>query len=332
LAVLFAVGMAKAHVETRLVYHHHFLRLLSHVGRMARHSLQQAVDFNLWAYAGRMPHVLHALAVQHALSREGVMASVLVALAAGAWFAFELRDEELPGLRMSLLLCGAGFVLFWLGTGLFLPRVDIDFAITGTDNRVSMAAAIGAACVAVGLLYAATALVRPGSAHTKTFAALLGLVCGVNCLVLNGIAHYWLLAAADQEAVLSSVKANVPQLPRSSVLLLDGFCRYEGAGAVFETDWDTTGALTLLTGDATVRGDVMSIDLAAEKDAVRATVPDEDERTYFYGKDLYLYNVRTRRFVNLKDRAAAEEYFRPENREGMDQCPVGHEGRGTPIY
>jgi hypothetical protein len=229
-------------------------------------------------------------------------------------------------------LIGAGFVLFWLGAGLFLNRLDIEFAITGTDNRVSMAAAIGAACVLVGLLCVAIGPLRGSGARTGVFAGLLGVVCGLNCLVLNGIAHYWVMAATGQRAVLGAVRGFVPQLPRNSVLVLDGFCRYTGPGAIFETDWDSTGALTLLTGDETLRGDVMSIDLAAEADAIRATVPDEDERTYPYGANLYLFNVRTRRFLNLKDRSVAEEYFRPENRAGMERCPVGHEGRGAPIF
>ena len=332
LAVLFAVGMAKARAQTRMVYHHHFMRLLSHVGRMTQHSLEQAVNFNLWAYGGRMPHVLRALYSEHAIERAGVAVSVVVGLMVGIYFAVELRDEKLPGARRGLLLIGAGFALFWLGAGLFLNRVDIEFAITGTDNRVSMAAAIGAACVVVGLLFAVIAPIKGSFARTRIFAGLMGLVCGINCLVVSGIAHYWVAAAARQQAVLSAVKANVPQLPRGSVLLLDGFCRYTGPGAIFETDWDMTGALTLLTGDATLRGDVMSIDLAAGEDAVRATVPDEDERTYLYGKNLYVYNVQTKRLAELKDRASAEEYFRPENRAGMESCPVGHEGRGAPIF
>lgn len=332
IAVLFAVGVLKARMQTRMIYHHHPLRLLSHLGSMARRSLEQSVDFNLWAYGGRMPHVLRALVAQRAISREALVVSLLVAIGAAVYFAVQLRSEELPNLRASLLLIGAGFVLFWLGTGLFLNKLDMEFATTGTDNRISMAAAIGAACVLVGVVSAACGAIPSENARTNAFAALLGFVCAVNCLVVNGIAHHWVVAAAKQQVVLSSVRANVPQLPHSSVLLLDGFCRYVGPGAIFDTDWDTTGALRLLTGDTTVRGDVMSNDLAAEKDAVRATVPDEDQRTYFYGSRLYIYNVRTSRFSELKDSRTAEEYFRPENRPAMEQCPYGHEGRGTAIF
>lgn len=330
--VLAAVGIAKAHMETRLVYHHQFSRLLGHMGIMTRHVLAQAVDFNLWAYVGQMPHDLRALAADRALSGEAVLVAVLVTGAVGGYAGTLMRVEDLPGTRAMALMAAAGFVLFFLGTLLLANQPSSDFATTGTDNRFSMAAAVGAACVLVALLGTASALVPNCAVRAKIFAGLVGLACGVNCLVLSGISHYWTVAEEKQLAVLASVHEHLPALEHGSVLLLDGFCRYEGPASVFETDWDSTAALTLLTGDSTLHGDVLSTDLAGEPDAVRATVPDEEERTYLYGKNLFVYNLQSQKLVELKDPATAEAYFRPENRAEMARCPAGSEGRGSPIY
>ena len=56
LAVLIAVSVVKARMQTRVIYHHHPLHLLGRVGEISRHAIVQAVQFNLWAYGLRSSH------------------------------------------------------------------------------------------------------------------------------------------------------------------------------------------------------------------------------------------------------------------------------------
>jgi hypothetical protein len=48
--------------------------------------------------------------------------------------------------------------------------------------------------------------------------------------------------------------ASVPTLPKSSTLILDGFCPYIGRGIVFESDWGVGAVLALCATTRILQG------------------------------------------------------------------------------
>ncbi len=165
------------------------------------------------------------------------------------------------------------------------------------NNRIVIASSLGAAAVCVGVLsQIARALTRSEAARWRTFSILVGLICGLYCLVVNGIASFWIDAANQQARIAQSIKTVAPSLPPGSVLLLDGFCRYEGPAPVLESDSDTTGFLRTLYNDFTIAGDVVSKNAHFGETAVDTTLYGDPEAHYLYSDRLFLFNVRGRSF------------------------------------
>ena len=238
-AVLLLLVAVKVHEQTRIVYHGHFF---GHFWKLIWHALSQAVLFNFWTYGLHLPVVLADLYRQSALSIAAAIASGVVFVLVTAYLWRCMDPLEVPRLRTCLWLILISFVVFALGYGLFLPVIDANFSSAGVANRVTMASALGAACVPVAIAGLICWLISPLLRH-RVFSVVMGLICAVNCLVMCGIGHYWDDAASQQAAVLASIKTNVRSLPHDSVLLLDGVCRYSGPAVVFEVGYDIRGAL-----------------------------------------------------------------------------------------
>ena len=330
MSIIATLVLVKARLQTRVNYPHHFLRWFELIGGLIWHQMVQTALFNCWTYGLHMPAVLLAMYRQNALDFSTLVVSVLVAIAVTSylWKSF---PPTIPNPRTYWLLFAAGFGVFWLGAILFAWNAHADFSTAGIDNRITVASALGAACVEVAVVGLGCSMLR-SEIRTRTLAVGLGLVCGLNCLVTSGIGWFWKDAAVRQAAILNSVSNHVPSLPQGSVLLLDGFCRYSGPGVVFETDWDATGAIGLTIHDFTLHSDVVSRNLSVDEDAISTTIYGSVEGRYPYGPNMFVYNVQKAALVPLPSKQAAEEYFALMNPSRDSGCPPGQEGVGTKVF
>jgi hypothetical protein len=326
--VVLLVGILKARLQTRMAFPHIIPR---HFVEHSEHVLSQAVRLQFWTYGLRMPAVLISLYRHSALTVSAVSVSILVACAIAAYFWRNMKASSIPGRRACLGLIVFGFVLFGLGCALFFPDNHFDFSSPGIQNRTAIASALGAACMLIAAAGLACSLIGSVTARVRAYSLAVGLICGTNCLAVNGIAFYWTKAASEQSAILRSVADNVPSLPTKSVLLLDGFCRYTGPGIIFEDDWDTSGALQLTLHDNLLRGDVISPNLHFGEAGAETTMYGEPEAHYGYSDHLFVFNVRKSVLVKIPSKAAADAYLHSVNPSRDSGCPVGREGNGESV-
>ncbi|HEY4381157.1 MAG TPA: hypothetical protein VGN01_12480 [Acidobacteriaceae bacterium] len=328
---LLLIGVLKVRLQHRLIYHHHLHAVLSRLGHLSWHAITQAVQFNVWTYGIKLPHVLYRLEQHSALSGAAFATAIAITVCVAAYLWRNMETSAAPGPRMSLGLIARGFIVFGLGFALFFSGLNFNFSSPGINNRVTIASAAGAACVLVGVIGLACWLLKRDALRGRAFSLAIALVCGCNSLAVSGLAFFWTDAASQQAAVLRSVTANVHSLPQGSVLLLDGFCRYSGPGVVFETDWDTTGAIQLALGDYSLNADVVSPNLHFNAAAVDTTMYGQPELHYSYGDRLFVYNIRYRNLTPLPSQAAADAYLRAMNPTGDGGCPAAHEGDGESV-
>ncbi|MGA7859461.1 MAG: hypothetical protein WCA11_16120 [Terracidiphilus sp.] len=331
-AVLLTVVIVKSRLETRVEFGHHILRFLGRLGGLGAHALVQAVRFNFWNYLLHMPAVVLSLYRGSALSNSAMALATIIALSVTAYLWPISEPSVILSRRVCLWLVVLGFVLFGLGYLLFFPGMGSDFSSVGLNNRTTITSALGASFVLVAIAGLASSVLRSSLTRARAFSVALGLICGVNCLVVNGIAFYWGEARSQQESILNAVSSNVRMLPHGSVLLLDGFCRYSGPGVVFETDWDATGAIQLTLRDYSLLSDVVSPNLHFEQGAAETMMYGDVEGRYPYSNQLFVYNVRHNTLTSLPTEEAALTYLRTMNPTGDSGCPAAHEGDGTRVF
>ena len=329
MAVLLAIFILKGRVETRIVYHHH---LFKHVGALTWHAMDEALRFNFWTFGMHMPAVVAALYRHSALTSTAFAAAAVIACLVATYLWRSMGSCEIPDRLSCVWLMVVGFVLFGLGYALFFPGIRVNFASAGLANRIEIASALGASCVLVAIVGLVCSLPPSHQARNRTFSLAVALICAVNCLVVSGIGFFWVEASSQQQAILRSLAANVRMLPKRSVLLLDGFCRYAGPGVVFETDWDATGAIQLTLGDSSLTSDVISPNLRFEQSAAETTMYGDAEGHYPYGNDLFVYNVRDKILTPLPSKEAAAGYLRARDPTGDSGCPTANEGDGEKVF
>jgi len=328
-ALLLLVMLAKFRRQRNVTFHGHFF---THVWGSIWHLIVQAVQFNLWTYFLHLPVILASLYRHSAFSFAAVATAAAVFCFVTAYLWWGMNSSEIPTPSACLRLILAGFALFALGYGLFISNVYTNFSTNGLSNRVAIGSAPGAACVLVAIASLACSIPRSGLVRARIFAFEMGLICGVNCLVVSGITFFWADAASQQAAILRSVAANVRSLPHGSVLLLDGFCRFSGPGIVFEEVWDATGAVQLTEGDFSIQSDVISPAMRFGKTAVETSTDGRFSDHYQYGDHLFVYNLRRQSLTVLPSKAAATLYLSEMNPSGDGGCPAGDEGDGTTIF
>ncbi len=138
--------------------------------------------------------------------------------------------------------------------------------------------------------------------------------------MVGGIAFFWSDAASRQAEILSTVAANVRSLSQGSVVLLDGICRYSGPAVVFETNWDSTGAIQLKLDSYTLKSDVVSPQIELQDRTVN-TMTGENEGSFPYGDHLFVFNVKRQTLTNWPSKEAADNYLRAEYPDGNSGCP-----------
>ncbi|HEY2468435.1 MAG TPA: hypothetical protein VGI45_11460 [Terracidiphilus sp.] len=327
-AVLLIIGILKFRAQRRIALPHHYANFLMRFPELSGHALVQAFRFNFWTYGLHAPAVLMGLDRHAALSRNAIACAMVIALGVSAYMW--RKGGSGPTCRSCLWLLLMGLVLFWLGFVLFFPSAASNFSTAGLDNRVAMASALGASCVLVAMAGLASLLL--GSWRKPAYCVLIGVVCGVECLIVNGLGWFWVDAASRQSAILKDVAADVRTLPDGSVLLLDGFCGYSGPAVVFETDWDTTPAIQMALGNSSLRGDVVSRNLTLDDVAIKTSIYGDAEGHYSYGNRLFVYNARLHSVTDLPSRSAAERYFRGVNPNRDSDCPPSREGVGARAF
>jgi hypothetical protein len=326
-----AIGAWKVLRQTRMSRHHH---LWSNLGVHTANALEQAIRFNFWSFGLKMPLILRSLYATSALTTSAVLSSLTVGIAVIAYLWRCMDPSTMPNRTRCIKIALLGLVIFGLGFVLFFAnaRETLDFTTAGLDNRIAIASAPGAACVLVALAALISSLVKSPYWRHRSFSILLGFVCAANCLVVDGIASYWVVAASKQQQILQFLSSDVSSLPTRSVLLLDGFCRYSGPGFVFETGGDATGAVQLALKDASLRSDVVSRDLRFDDSAVNTTYYGAPEEQYSYGDHLFIYNESYRTFRSLQSPHDARRYLKTENPTGDSGCPVARDGNGETIF
>jgi hypothetical protein len=327
--VLLAVGILKTLMQTRISYHHH---LTARLGAYTWHAIVQSVLFNFWTYGLHMPAVLTALDRQSALTMPAFGSASVIALLVAAYLWKDMKTSAILTRRTCLLLIVLGFVLFGLGYALFFPSLEANFSTAGLGNRIEIASALGASCTLFAVAELACSVLNSPQLRTQLFAMTIGLICGVNSLVVSGIGFFWVEAASEQSAILSSAVIHVRSIPHGSVLLLDGFCQYFGPGIVFETDWDTSGAVQRAFHDFSLSSDVVSQDMRFYGSYVETRYFGKLENRYAYGSDLFVYNVRNQSLTNLRSQESASVYLRAMNPSGTGGCPTDREGEGRKVF
>ncbi len=324
--VLMVVGMLKIALQTRI---HPQYRFLGHLGGRSWHAIVEAVRFNFWTYGLRLPAVVVSLYRHGALSWVALVVASILGIFVSAYLWTRLGSCQLLSRRACLWLMVAGFIIFGLGYGLFFPNAGVDFSSPGINNRITIASALGASCVVVGIVGLGCSLVKSDPARVRACAVAIGLICGAYCLVLSGIGFFWRDASLQQGKVSGLIAGNLRSLPKGSVVLLDGLCRYSGPGIVFETDWDTTGALQLALGDGSLKADVVSPDLHFGDTVVDPVGKAAD---YGYGPHLFVYDLRRNTLTSLASKDAALAYLSMANPTQHSGCPRGRNGEGVRIF
>lgn len=323
-AILMLVWILKAHAQTMVVYHHH---LFKHFGLLCRHAISQDVLFNFWTYVLNMPSVLISLYRHSAITWETAVVSSMIALGIAIYMQRSIDPARLPGRAACCKMLVAGLVLFGLGYMLFFPDPNVQFSTAGISNRVVITSALGAACVLVAMVGLLCSIAKSERFRAGAFSVAIAAICGLNCLVVNGIGYFWVNAATQQASILRSVAANVGSLPNGSVLLLDGICTYSGPGIVFDADWDTTGAVRLTLNNDSLSGDVVTPILHFDEAAAEDILAGQPVSRYLYGDRLFLYNVKWRTLVNLRSRDAADAYARAMGSASSSGCPADEYGK-----
>jgi len=325
---LFLVFVIKIRLQTRVVYHHHFF---SRLGERSWNAIEQSFRFNFWTYGFKMPAVLLGLYRHSALSMVAVLVAVSIASLVSAYLWKHADPSVVPGASVSLWLIPTGLVLFALGYALHFPS-ETDFSSAGLANRVAIASALGASCILVGLLTLISNVFSTTLVRVRVFSIAMGVMCGLNSLVVSGIASFWVDGAAKQAEILQTLASNLRELPHGSVLLLDGICRFSGPGIVFEGDGDATGALQLRMHDFTLNADVISPNMTFGDDGVSTTMYGQPESHWPYSDHLVVYNLRNDSFTPLPSKQTAEEYLRNFNPGQDSGCPAGKDGDGTKVF
>lgn len=286
------------------------------------------VNYGTWVL--QIPHIWgQAISLYATPVMLGVAVVLYIAI---FWFLFYVLTRPkavFPGTGWMLKMSLSGFVVFLLGYAIFFTNNQVGFSPTGIDNRVAIAAAIG---VAMTLIGGAGFFIRllPQTIGKAVFALFVALVCTGGFLVINTIATFWSKAYQSSQIILADIYDRHPKLPSNSTLILDGVCPYVGPAPVFEAPWDLKGALQAHYKDASLKGDIVTPRMKVKGDSLETQIYTFPAN-YPYDK-LYIYNFQTKQTMQIKNSDEAHAYFNSTNPDFSNGCPLGHAGKGVPIF
>jgi len=260
--------------------------------------------------------------------------AALIALAGFAAISAYLlavrRRSFQPWRRWQVLaLGGFGLLVFFAGYAAFANNFRIGFSPTGLANRVSMAAGVGVAMIALSCAFLVEGLL-PVRWRRWGAPLLVSVGCSLGVLINGTLGVLWGEAAQVQRSVLAQLRANLPELPAHTTLLLDGVCPFVGPGPVFESFWDLRGALQILYADPSLQADVVKPNVRVGESAITTTLYDTLLRHYPYGR-LLVYNVRQGKAWQLTDYPSALGYFSAFDPTDSAGC-VFEDGGGVRVY
>ncbi len=294
----------------------------------------QALKMNFGYYVVGLPYIVVKIARQYANAASFGIAGVSGSMVFAYMFHILKRDRtRLFDSRKSLIVALAGIILFALGYSIFLTNSNVQFSLAGIGNRTAVAASLGVAVFWIGVIGCVSSLLRSNTWQRITFCILTAFVCFSGILINNTIASFWMTSYQKQKAVLADIRNQFPSLPSGTAILIDGICPYEGPAVVFESRWDLAGVLKMTYEDHSIRGDIVTPKLSIEKDALSTALYGRIFYTrYTFGENLWIYNVKHRKAVQILDIKTARQYFREYNRNFNAECPQGHEGHGVAIF
>jgi hypothetical protein len=284
-----------------------------------------AGDFGL-----RLPAVMADVVVNHEVGAV-LAAGIAVALLVFAWLWRMGDDAALADAATVRRLLAAAAVFFVGGYSIFLFSFMAAITSTGMDNRTAIAASVGVAFGAVALLVWLCTLLRAPRTRAGLFAALLALACGSGFVLVNVLGLYWAAAAKEQGRVLAALRRDLPTLAPGTTLVLDGVCRYVGPGSVFETWWDTTGAVRVLYRDKSLQADVVTPRTLVTEQGPVSRIYNMTSGPYAFA-GLLVYNVPEGRTYRLPDAESAREYFRTRNPMFDGGCRPDLAGAGERVF
>jgi hypothetical protein len=281
------------------------------------------------SYGAGLPY--SALWATQIVGMKALICSALVACMAAGWTFHLARTQPLVALRpASTRLVLSGVVVYLLGHAIFLTNGRFVVTSTGIGNRVSMAAAVGAALILVGVVFWAASWLPTVAGRTAMLAVTVGAVCAAGVLVTAAVGTFWATAYRTQQQVLDAIEARLASLPRGATVIVNGVCPYDGPAIVLESEWELTGALQVMYADGSINGDVLQSDTQLEDGGLRNRLYVM-EAFHPYASDLLLFDSRTEEVVTLSDARTARDALHDSIAEWHEFCPVGREGRGVPV-
>jgi hypothetical protein len=231
--------------------------------------------------------------------------------------------------RRSLLLVLLGLCISTFCYTVFLSLAP-QYSVAGVANRTDDAAALGVAVAAVGVIYWLSSFVTGRTGQTRVVCVMASMLCAAGVLITNTTSTFWGRGSAEQERISRSVGSILSKAPSGSTIVLKGGCPYIGPGIVFESKWDVSGKLRLLTGDSRWSGDIVTDRMAVSDDSLVVSVYGE-RYTWPYDA-LYLYDVRTGQLEHVTDAVVAHEFLDARSGFASTNCRWGWEGEGVPVF
>lgn len=285
-------------------------RFLRRIPQVIHHGLIQAIDFNYGYYGLGLPAVAWN-AVRFYLSTEVLVLAAILACAILAYFHYVVRSSDpcfpRPGIWARLL--GLGLVIYGLGYAPFFAYPVLNLTSTDPENRIALAAAVGAAISMVSLLGLISSFAKSNLIRTRIFTALVTIFAVSGFLIVNAIGCFWATAYQRQNTIVASIRERFPVLPQGSVLILDGVCPSIGPAPVFEFDYDLAGTLRIDYDNPDLRADVVSpVMKVGEHGLTSVTYGYVDH--YAYGRNLIVFNPKEKVIERLTSAEVARQYFR----------------------
>ena len=289
-------------------------------------NLRAAFDVNYGDYFFRLPAVVWSLHQHYAVGGLAV-----AALALG--IAIFLYMRSIPAdfdARVCGLFAAGGVLIFLAGYSMFLTNKAIQITPAGIGNRTSIAAVLGVALSAVGVLGALASITSRQSIRSAIFAALVAGYAAAGFFVVSTLSTFWIDAYGRELEIVQDITTHIDTPPPKTTLMLAGICSYHGPGIIFESDWDLSGALRLHYGDRTLSADILRPGAYAFTNTGIATILYEGEDDYDYGSYLLLYDYRRKTTQALTDKDTAK---RIAHETPLDaSCAPGMEGVGSPVF
>ncbi|MDQ3343288.1 MAG: hypothetical protein M3524_06915 [Actinomycetota bacterium] len=262
------------------------------------------------------------------LGGAGLAASAALGLLVAGYLyrMLAVHGDFLPGADTAGRVAVAGAAVFTACAVLFLATGRYLNTATGVSNRTAIGPALGAALVMVAAALWIAGLLPRG--RKAAFVLVVAGVCMLATMVTGGLGALWGESWRTQQSVLTAVGRDLPDPLSGTTVLLDNVCPFSGPAPVFESSWDTTGALQTRYRDLGLTGDVTSANLQITPRGLETVVYGSIRVTYPYRPRLVVYDPARGVSHRLPDRTAARRWSRQRS---LSPCPHGALGRGVPM-